>query len=79
MNAHTHPRPSALNTRRASAGWNPVKAIHSRFAGMTSYRRSADAGRAGNGPHALGIPASPALDTGLRRHDERGRDDGLAA
>ena len=46
---------------------------------MASYRRSADAVQAGHGPHALGTPASSALDTGLRRHDERGRNAGLTA
>ena len=79
MNAHTHPRPAALTPRHSSASWNPVKAIHSRPAGMASYRRSAEAVQAGNGPHALGIPASSSLDSGFRRHDERGRNDGLAA
>ena len=46
---------------------------------MASYRQSADAVQAGNGPHALGIPASSSLDSGLRRNDERGRNAGLAA
>ena len=53
--------------------------MHSRFAGIAPYRRFADAVQAGHGPHSLGIPASSFLDTGLRRHDERGRNAGLTA
>ena len=66
MNAQTQTWTLSSQPRHSSEGWNPVTQLHSRAAGMTFSLQ------AGDDRHALNTPASPLLDSGLRRNDGGG-------